>query len=555
MVSPVLLNLNKVAIGVEHGDLLDSIWGYWWFASELAGGSLIPHHAAGLYYPRGGDLIFPDPGNGVIASLLGAATIPVRAYNLVIICHFMLAGLGAYCLARRVGAGRYASLSAAGLLMTHSHLRALVAEGVPSATALGLIPLSLAFVDKALTDERPTSSIITAGLLMSATMLCGHYHGVQLLMLSLWLVGFRMSTNRHHLVLIKRYLAVGSLFLLISGPVQLAHLSVLAQGTELRMGSRFWNQPEPFDSTGLEFFVPLLETPAPVPRPSYLGLGLMVLAVGALIHSRRTRHWMIPASLLLVLSLGETWHWLLHRAIAAPWLYQAAAEIMPLSLLRNPFRFQAGAIIALLPMAAMSAQLVRRKLGRAGVWALTAALVADNLLFSGLGFRLPTTAIEIPEAYSLITPDPEVAAVLDLPVRFRFAEVGWYEVLQIAHGLAIPYNISEANDRTGVHQSILELPLIKAFNAQDPYFAAVPPNARYQLENEILAEAAEAARLPEEAISASIKTLRQLGYGYVVLHTQRLEPEIAHQFDRFLSAWLPKLTTQSAPALYEVPGL
>ncbi|MBN2055341.1 hypothetical protein JW905_10490 [bacterium] len=534
-------------VGDVTGDLLDSVWGYWWFAGESSAGRLLPYHTPLLFYPDGGALMLPDPLNGWLAWVLGAADGPVRAYNLLIGVHVILAGVGAFALALASGAIRGSAVIVAAAVMTSSHLLALIEEGVPSATGFGWIAVSLALLIRSQAAASPTMAV-AAGTTAALTLFAGHYHAFQLVILAGIICGtqaVRASAPRRNfrLLALSAFTAV-----ILTAPVQFIYLHAMRDGTELRLASRLENHLEPFDVTGLEYFVPFHDTAAPVPRPPYIGLAFCALAlIGATVERRMWRWWAAALS-LLILSMGPALYWRSALVMDLPMPYDLMALIPPLSFFRNAFRFQAGAMLALVPPCAAGIGAMHRK--HLPLAVLFFLLIGDHFV---CGRGLPkTSSAEHPPACDWIAEQPDRTAVLDLPVRFRFHRVGWYEFYQTRHHRPIPYNISEASDMKGFNPRLaLEVPLILAVTAADPHFTSPAGSGSYRMEEWLRERITESE--PTMTVEGSAVALQRLGIGYVVLHEEWLEPVTAIKMSAILAGELRRVPGFQAPSLWLVP--
>jgi len=94
---PTLPTFSQALIGPPE-DNMHHLWDIWWFRRTLSAGSLAGlTHSTYIGYPEGFSLLHHPMSfyNLILAYLLGPFLDPAPAYNLLVLHHFVLAGVGA----------------------------------------------------------------------------------------------------------------------------------------------------------------------------------------------------------------------------------------------------------------------------------------------------------------------------------------------------------------------------------------------------------------------------------------------------------------------------
>ena len=189
MTAPLIIHLGSETQLVDSiGDPLYLTWQVAWFGHALLHD---PLHLlqTNLYFPIKNNLVFTDVLFGYLPAGLFATTGPHAAlvvHNLIVIFTFALAFLGAFLLARELGAGAWGGV-AAGAAFAYAPWK-LAQSGHLQILSSGGIPLSLYLLVRGY--RRGSGRLIVAGWLVAAwQMTLGFNLGLQLAYLLLVLGG------------------------------------------------------------------------------------------------------------------------------------------------------------------------------------------------------------------------------------------------------------------------------------------------------------------------------------------------------------------------------
>ena len=129
---PVALAPSERVIGDELSGCWRTIWGHWWTLERLMSDGRWPLTAHEIAFPRSGPFSSIAPVNDALSLPLQFLFGLVPAYNLVVAFNLLLAGTGAYALARQAGAQHAGGLVAATIFGFNAFL---LSYGVASAAS------------------------------------------------------------------------------------------------------------------------------------------------------------------------------------------------------------------------------------------------------------------------------------------------------------------------------------------------------------------------------------------------------------------------------------
>lgn len=445
----------------DDGDALQNLWNGWWMRTALARGEW-PMFTDALSHPHGVSLWLHTfgPFNALVTGIGQAALPGFLGFNLTVLLQILLAGLGAFVLARHLIMRAVRRGQMRGITPTLVVLSALVA-GVAFAFnsymwshlpghlhCLSIGPT--AFFTHALirsTEKRGWQWPVASGVWALITILCGFYVFVDLLILGAGVVAASIATKRARRTSQFRSLGLAlGMVALTCAPVALATMHANSQPLDGTHDPRIFSAdiesfviPNASEYLGMHYF--------PERARSYTGWWEVGSYVGVIVTllalfgfaTQRTR--MVGGLLLsgivgAVLALGPVLHvgGVVHDDIHLPYYY--LARVLPIvDALGCPVRFTvvltlALAVAAALGVAHVASRIYRTRAGRilGPLFALVAiALVFAERLPSGqVGSDLPTRS-----ALSVLRDSHDEGAVLDM--------TGWYWPLynQTVHGHAL----------------------------------------------------------------------------------------------------------------------
>jgi hypothetical protein len=286
-------------------------------------------------------------------------------------------------------------------------------------------------------------------------------------------------------------------------------------------------------------------------------VGLALALVGFAAGRRRGAWlWALSAALFFLLALGPS----LRVAGYDTGLHGPFRILQELPFFkgnRYPSRFSVMLLISVAPLLAFGAQWllarvaaawqrrhdargVRRRLGAA------TALLAGLLLFENLSIPLPTSDMATPVIYDVIATEPAGGAVLDLPLGWRngFSVFGKQDLIimsqqwwQTRHGQPI---LGGNTSRNPEHKFryFLEAPLLGPLTVLANATEANPHIQQQMAAGLTALRNGDPALGGNELLLAAAAdgpaVLEALDIGYVVLHTDRVPPEMVTFVERYL---------------------
>jgi hypothetical protein len=297
-----------------------------------------------------------------------------------------------------------------------------------------------------------------------------------------------------------------------------------------------------------------------VNKGQHLTLGLvgLALAVMGMAVGRRRGAWLwtLSAALFFLLALGPSLR-IAGYDTGLPGPFRILQELPFFKGNRYPSRFSVMLLVSVTPLVAFGAQWLLSRLAAAwqrrhdtpGVqrrMSAATALLAVLLLFENLSIPLPTANMSTPAIYDVIAAEPAGSAVLDLPLGWRngFNVFGKQDLVimsqqwwQTRHGLPI---LGGNTSRNPEHKFryFLEAPLIGPLTVLANATSANPHIQQQMAEGLAALAAGDPALGGNELLLAAAAdgpaVLQALDIGYVVIHADRVPPEMVTFVERYL---------------------
>jgi hypothetical protein len=422
-----------VSIG---GDAKHNLWVLWHYKEALLGREPF-FETALLYYPIGANLL--THGLGPVLTVFSLPFWPLGlegAHNGTVLVSVWLTGYFMYVLARGFGFDRRMALFAGVfLLMAPMHLAGLY--GHMTKVFLGLLPLSILALHRALDVERSRRWIAVTALVLLLTLLHSGYQFVFAGMALLFLATIRLFTTRgeQRRQLLLRLALIAGASAVLAGPLLLAMLRASADPTiyvDYRQEAVYYHADLaefllPFE-TSLLFgtatanfmrengIAPTIETSVYL---TWTGIVLTLAAAASRVRS--ARKWIVLATLLVLLSAGPFLKILTQSKFTVYQLdimlpFALVSELPGLSFMRIPGRYMMLGYVALSVTAAYGlAWMVGRSRKAAWPVFLAAGLL---LLVETWPKPWPMEPLRpMPDFYRTIAADAELYGVMDLPFQ------------------------------------------------------------------------------------------------------------------------------------------
>lgn len=495
---------------VADVDGWQNVWNLWWMHFALASGQN-PFFSSYLYFPTGVNLAVQtfNPSNGLLMLPITALFGPIAAYNGATLLACLLAALGAYALARRVGGDRPAAFIA-GLFFAFSpfHLTK-IWDGQLELIALQWLPFYALFLLRALEDGRRRDALL-AGLFLAITGYTSWYYFLFLAVYSvlfvlIWLLPAARSLR---LPMLGQAALVAGSGLLLVAPLLAVALPEVA-------GLRKDVDPEnPFDSILLrsadllDFWLPSYLHPLWGEAVQELGrnwhpfiagwnvslgyLPLVLSLLAARLAWRQSWRWLLLAGLALLLALGPLLQIAGWRS-GLPLPYALLMNLPGVGQAHRPSHFVVLALLVMVPLLAIGLRALRERLSARG-----AGLVFGlSLVLLSFEFAPPAWQLWRLEAHPYYAElRGEAGAILALP----------------------PYDLSNESSAPLKAQLLHQRPLMGGFVSR-------PPRYTLPLETPYLQQLWTGRREPPHPLANPDDPLivfNWLNLGDIVIHQQRL---------------------------------
>ena len=416
---PLASNPAGMVMGAPPMETARHLWALW---AGLRDGPVVIDTTL-IDFPSGIQWVLADPINLLWFAPGAVSSGPTLGWNLVLVASLVLAGAGAWLLARLFGAPPVACWGAAVIAILLPPLNHGLHTGMTEGMAAGWTALACAALWSALSREGWGPAAL-AGVLLGACCWAGAYCAIHAALAGAALVLFRSIRGPSRLRTFVRALVVGGLAAAVGAPM--VWMTMVSRGTELPGSfsavANVLAAPDLLRNRMLGADPGAILLPSPWPHAVYLGPVLLVLA---LLGARRAPPLAAAAFTLLVFGLG--------------YYLQLGGQAV-----------RVGGDLLMLPAGVLSQQL--DVLGRAARWHRAIGAAGVFLVpLAVLGFRDLLRRVGS-------TWHPPLWGVLCLAfgIEYTFlAPVGWPRpVLPEARGLAMEL------DEPG---PILEVPLPSAF--------------------------------------------------------------------------------------------
>lgn len=416
-------------IGQAH-DNLKYIWTMWWGNLALRDPAASFYFSHALFYPEGANLLYNDYSwyNLILSLVLKPFLSYAAIYNTLTLHSFVLAGLGAFALARHLTQNSLASLLAGAIYAFNPSHQAHAALHM-NIGAIQFIPWFALYLLKSLPQGRWPQAWAAGGFLLLNAMCDWYYLIFCLLLMAMGYAYLALRDGRLLLpgALARLGLMVGLTFLALSPWVVPMMLAAL-RDPGVYMGGHFDYVSDLaglFIPTNLQWISGLTPgflraanlafTGNPVETASYLGLVNLALVVYAARRlPGRAAPYLLGLLCALLLAMGPLLHlWGRTLPVALPWL--ALVKLPFVSNVRNPGRFMAVAYMFLAVIAALSLDHWLRPRGRSWRAKLAVCLLGLAVLAE---FHCPSsraTPLAMPRVYEHLSQEAQPYGVLDLP--------------------------------------------------------------------------------------------------------------------------------------------
>jgi hypothetical protein len=488
----------------------------------------------------------------------------VPAYNLVVLFHLVLAGTGAYALARQAGcqhAGGFVAATAFGFnafLLSYG-----VASAVAETQTMGWIAWFFAAVIW-LVREPGRISALCAALLFAITALSSHYWALFAALFSpfIGLAALNDRRRAHKPIVSLRLLGWTAAAVVIAAAVFLPPGRALmetyqAQGAVLQdYASRKQALLPPSVmashahdlATFVGFLLPGKDRIAEhedmdrLIQSTYAGWIVLTLALAGLGKGRR--RWFIVAAVGMTLACGP--YLLLsetsYQENPVPWWVFLRDYVPVTRMITSYVRFSVFFFLGVAVLAAYGAdrllQFARAPALRLALGLLCAAAVFGEMFWlSPVPLPLPSASAAIPAASRGLAELEKEGAVLDWPQRYpeSTVEVSRYFYFQSVHGRPIPYDFAPTSDMPGPIEG-------------NPFFAELE---RLTYGDEYSSQAWSA--LSDLPVRRGLSELEAMGFAFIALHTEYMPPDRLRLVAGWLESRLPVvLATPGESMVFEV---
>ena len=195
---PLVWHLSTHHAGESSGDARIYVWNLWWVKTALLQLHTDPLQTDFIFYPTGIGLALHTLAllHGLVFIPLSRVAGDVAAANLILLATFIASALGAYALARRLGAGAHGAFLA-GIAFAFCPYRLARLDGHYDLLSTQWLPLyALAFLGVLEGDRNRPVAIVTAGVLGAACGYTSLTYLAYLVLLSLVLAAFGLGGGR-----------------------------------------------------------------------------------------------------------------------------------------------------------------------------------------------------------------------------------------------------------------------------------------------------------------------------------------------------------------------
>ena len=532
---PLVLHLHDGLIGHEHCTNRMHLW-VLWIAERMLFSGQLPIHTELIFYPfgtnlvrlYGSDLLYPlvlSP----LTHLFSAAVV----FNLKILLSLTLAPVGTYLLLRHLGARRPAAWGGGALYVSMPYFLLETLNGVSELVAVEWVPFAVLYLLRCQQRGRRRDVMLAVVFTLLASYSSG-YNAFFLFFFGAVLVGHQLITARERGRWWRRLrwrplgLVVG-LCVLGLVPYVLLHRSggtVRSLTVELSDVLDPSHRPMADSSASVATFlrpgrnqIPLVRTGENgrqevinTTHTTYLGYGVLVLALFGLRRGRRPWLWGATAAVFVVIALGP------HLCISGdPVVIGGVRVPLPAILLykmipgfdvtlRHSYRYVAMVHLALAVLAGLGLHWILGRLTspaarRAAALGAVAICLTEVLTVGPAPYPIPITGLQVPAIYHQLAADQEPYAIIELPHEDDLNFLQPYLYYQTVHGKPMIDGAVHSRVSKAELAFIRKVPLAWAFIHEENMLA----------------------RLTQRQISHSRKALRAARYRYALVHEELFE--------------------------------
>jgi hypothetical protein len=445
---PVVLHLGTQLAGDNStsSDVLESVWGIWWWRHALLDLHQWPLQISALNYPDG--LYFPlyplMAQAYVFALPLAALTSPVFTYNVLLLLSLVASGLAGYALCREISGDALASF-VGGLIWAFFPAKMISAvAGHLALVFLFAVPLAALGLMSTLKSPTRAKSLLTS----LALILAGTIHPTYLVYVLVPMVAAvllsALSTEGRAFWRRDRLQALLAITVLTALPLALLALPLAQQ--LLRGNQAVWtSSPDVvgFSPDALGFLVPSVDNPLVRSTPLapfalkvmpyqysfliYAGwLPLLLAFIGGWTQRAKSRPWVVLAIGGAILALGP----LLKIGgdyARVPIAGEAYRVVMPYAFIMNwpfiqwsrtPGRLTVLVMLAVSVLATLGLQRLLKRLPQ-GRWTLlvVGVIAAATTMEYWVRFPFPSFSAAVPASVTALRAATEAQAVLQVPIN------------------------------------------------------------------------------------------------------------------------------------------
>jgi hypothetical protein len=554
----------KIATHIPGGsfDALQNVWNLWWFKYAAVDLHSNPFYTNLVYHPTGVSLLFHtfNPFNAMLSVPLQMIFGLTASYNIIILFAFVVAGYGAYLLAKYITQNATAAFIAGVIFAFSPSHFAHTAGGHLQVLSIEWIPFYVLFFLKTIRESRKINAFLAAFFFL-LTVLCDLYYALYLACFSVLYLCYQLWTDKEKVTskeLMTRLAALAIAATVLIAPIALPMLIELkyhispAVETTLEGSADLLGFVTP--STLHPLLGPLARNIAgkftgnTAENTVFLGYTAILVAMysGLRVREKDVRYWIFVTLFFLVLSLGPVLHILGDTEFTAfkvrvplPYLI-----LYPLFLFtRVPARSIVMVMLSLSIVVAyglkslsqwvqnrsegIALRLPELKPGKTGSAvsrgfpdaqrlskAVMMSFVLCAMVFEYASFPLPLGKLAVPEMYYQIASEGGDFALVELPRDYCYAQcqVSEYQYYQTVHrkklvGGYVARNPSYALD------FLYNTPVIRELN-----FPELPPDI-----------------LRQELSEVGLSLLNYYDVKYIILHRNYMTPEMFSKVDSFIN--------------------
>lgn len=554
----------KIATHIPGGsfDALQNVWNLWWFKYAAVDLHSNPFYTHLIYHPTGVSLLFHtfSPVNAILSVPLQMIFGLTVSYNVIILLAFVVAGYGAYLLAKYITQNAAAAFIA-GVIFTFSPSHfAHTAGGHLQVLSIEWIPFYVLFFLKTIKESRKINGFLAAFFFL-LTLLCDFYYALYLACFSVLYLCYQFLTSREKITskeLMTRLVILAMAAAMLIAPIALPMLMELKYHISPAVETTLEGSADLLGFVTPSTLHPLL---GPVVRniagkftgntaenTVFLGYTALLTAMYSALRVKEKdmRYWTFVTLFFLILSLGPVLHVLGDTEFTAfkvrvPLPYLVLYPLF--SFTRVPARLIVMVMLSLSVVVAYGLKslslwiqnrsegivlrLPELKPGKVG------SAVSRNLpdakrlsetvmvsfflcaiVFEYASFPLPLGKLAVPEMYDQIASEEGDFALVELPRDYCYAQcqVSEYQYYQTVHrkklvGGYVARNPSYALD------FVYNTPVIRELN-----FPELPPDI-----------------LRQDLSEVGLSLLNYYDVRYIILHRNYMTPEMFQQVDGFIN--------------------